>query len=270
MSKKDKQPRRPKAFKPRKKKLERIDANEPDQFMDATKTAFDWIREHGRPLAIGVAGVLIVVSVILLFQWQRERKRDKAGVSMSVALRKSALPVKELLSDTQKKKLKDAEAFDTIQAKYTELAKLYQSVVTQYSGTGASALARLSLAAADLRRGKTDGVEAQIKAFIDSQKDSPLRWVALLDLAAYYEKVGKTSEAETQYKKIASSPSAYYQVLATMHLGDLHAKKDPKKALEYYKRLLEDKKFSKFWFSNRASYLREEIRKRKDLLADGK
>ncbi|MCA9523595.1 MAG: tetratricopeptide repeat protein [Myxococcales bacterium] len=270
MSKKDKQPRRPKAFKPRKKKLERIDANEPDQFIDATRTAFDWIRENMRPLAIAAAGILVVVMVILFFQWQRDRKRDKAGLTMSVALRKSALPVKELLSDAQKKKLKDIETFETTQAKYTELAKLYQGVVTKYSGTGASSLARLVLASADLRRGKTEGVEQQIKAFIHAQTDSPLRWLALLDLASYYENVGKLAQAETQYKLVASAPSVYYQVLATMHLGDLSAKSDPKKAREYYKKLLEDKKFSKFWFENRASYLREEIRKKNELLADGK
>ena len=208
-----------------------------NEFVHTVASATSWYRGHQGAVVGGVIAVLAVVVLGSGYFWFQNRNQEQAGSLLGVAMTIYQAPVvpassvpgakqapgsyatEQARSEAALKAFQDvadtypssiagtaaryhsAEVLLTM-GRTADAQKAYQSVADSSSSTVYGRMARLGLATTMMVAGQNDQA---IKTFeeLAAQRDGivPVDGV-LMQLAAAYQKLGKTAEARTTYKRV--------------------------------------------------------------------
>lgn len=142
-----------------------------------------------------------------------------------------------IMKGLQRSKDEDAGA---ALSKATELVQ-FQSIIKDFPNSPAAGCAEI-LAADQLWKEDPDQAVAQLRKFIDTQKQHPARPVAIASLGNKLASQKKTQEAEAAFQEIVSEPAAKFLApYALLQLGDLaKAAGDLEKAKGFYEQVKND------------------------------
>ena len=196
-------------------KTTKINFEDPDPFQEFFTSARDYIMTHSRQAALiiaAVVGVFLLVSGWFFYDSNRENKAEN--------MYRTAF----METDIQ------------------EAVKQYESLIGQYSGTRAAALASYRLGNFFLREEKFDEAIKYYQSFIKQVADSnDLKTLAWGGMGTAYEMKGDLEQALASYEKALKTPpvnafsGANYQNAARIY--EKMENKD--KSLEYYRKALE-------------------------------
>lgn len=208
-----------------------------NEFVTGVASATSWYRDNQGTVVGGVIAVIVVLVLGSGYFWFQHRNEEQAGSLLGVAMtiyQAPVVPPSSVPGATQapgsypSEKLRyeaALKAFQEVADKYpsslagtaaryhsaetllslgknAEAQQAYQAVIDKSSSTVYGSMARLGLANVQLASGQNDQA---IKTFEDvaAQRDGivPVDGV-LMQLAAAYQKMGKTAEARTTYKRV--------------------------------------------------------------------
>src|SRR5581483_4769951 len=163
-------------------KIRRKDLRRPDEFKTLATEAGEWLVAH-RALAFGVAGALVVVTLVaLLVGWYSASRNHAAGVAFR-------------------------SAHETFQAgKYAEAAASFGALADEYGSTSFGRLAALYRGHALARQG---GAAAAYEAFLAGGRAAPYLRQEALDGLGHVQEASGNAAAVASYTQAADLDGPY-------------------------------------------------------------
>lgn len=183
-----------------------------------------WLDVHGRKLAIGIIGLVIVVMAVIIYNKVQSSATDDSLLAMSQARKMLA------------------------QGKKDQAEALMEHTYKQFKGTQGAAEALYSLAELKLAENDNETAEDLYGQFLKQYKKDKYLYMSALDgRAAALENLGNFEEAAKLYDKITTIDKIGYLVpIALNNAGRCYMKVgDKEKAKQRFQRILDEYERSK-------------------------
>ena len=213
-----------------------------DEFQARGFELVEWVQEN-RGIVMGVIGVVIVAGLGYGISTVVKRGADtEASAAWAKAQDIWQAPVGEDPNPDD-----NIPAYDTAKAKAEAAKNAFTGVIKAHEGTGAGALAQLSLGHANLQLGDYAGATAAYQAFLnETDSDDPLRFAGYSGLAAAKEGAGDAKGAIEALEALVALSDKVDEDAALFGLGRLYAKEgDSEKARKRLETLVADSPDSK-------------------------
>ena len=217
----------------RKQRVAELTADDP--FLENANRIADTIQKNGKKILAGLLGVFVLTGLVLMVLQQQER----GAAAMTTDLTKALDGYREA---TDPQKVFTSTVPGALETEAKEALPAFTAIISAEPGSGAASIARLY--AADLSRRAGDDAAAE-KLYSDylsaAAPDDAARFVALEGAGYAAEAQGNHDRAIKHFSALLELPGTFYHDRAHMHLGRLYEQKDDKaKALEAYKKIVED------------------------------
>ncbi len=170
-----------------KKKLSRREIKE-DKLVTAWLKATNWLEQHLRELSMAVGGVVVVVGLIVLFNWMKARDEQDAS-----------------------EKLAQARA-EYNKSNYGAAIPVLEELVSDFGGTKSGSMATIYLANAYMQTKDYVNAEKYYKKYLDDGEDDPiLKITAAAGVAATQEERGEFAKAAKLYEEAANDYEESYR-----------------------------------------------------------
>ena len=182
-------------------KLTKRQLQSPDKFQQEAGGVFDWAHDHPKEVAMGGAGLLVLIIVIgLAFGGGKDDSANHAaGSDLAAALELVDRPVGA-----------GGEAFASEQEKQQAIVSAMEDVRSKHGGTTTAVAAALPLADAKFKLGQYDQALALYDEYLkEAPKGAQLRFLALEGRAQTLEAQGKDDEAIQAWDRLASEVPTY-------------------------------------------------------------
>jgi predicted negative regulator of RcsB-dependent stress response len=209
---------------------------EPDQFLTQSALAFEWVKNHGREIAYGVIGLVVLIGLIMAWtSWQRSR-RQHAAVMLHQALKLIETP--------------EQQANQTAPVPVPDSGKAIEKlreITESYSGTPAGARAYWHLGHLYFQKGDA---QAALAAYQQARDRFPRQQQLSVTLAALnvgyaQEATGACEQAIDSYESVQQSSFAWLHGEAYLGMGRCYEANGAKdKAIDVYSRALADGKLT--------------------------
>lgn len=215
------------------KRMSRKELHEPDQVMSNLQHVYEWLRHYRWYLAIGAGLLLALLLGISGLSHYSQSKERAVAEDFARAYAPVLVPVgsaEEAADEAAAPAKKEGDlpaSYPTAEEKQKVAAERLQGFVTAHAGTPLAALAALQLGAIAFEQKKWADAEAKMKEFLDKNPALGLDPIVIENLGLAALAQNKAAEAETWFKKLAESESAYFKALALRHLGDLYNPAQP-------------------------------------------
>src|SRR5262245_5713217 len=199
------------------KRLTRKELRGPDEFQTLTTQAIEWAQGHGRAVWVAVGAAVAVALAIAIF----------FGITQS----REARAAKEFYGASELYK----------REQWSEALTSFSSIADSLGSTTYGRLARLYAARAARRAGEAPRAVELYRAYLADRPESvAIEQLARLDLGIALQKTGDTADARTEPER-AIHLEGPARPLAVIRLAALaEATGDKPKAIELYRRYLED------------------------------
>lgn len=188
-------------------KMTKRELQSPDKFQKQAGGWFDWAHENQKQVALGAAGLLVVILAIGLIFGGKSTKApvsSEAGRELSAALTLVERPVASGAPEGAEK------PFATEKEKQQAIADALTEVRRKHPGTSAAISAILPLADAQFKLGAYDQAVALYDEYLQkAPANSPLRFLALEGRAQGLEAQGKLDDAAKAFDKLGSEAPGY-------------------------------------------------------------
>jgi tetratricopeptide (TPR) repeat protein len=198
-----------------------------DALARALAASTRWAKANLRYIEIGAAGLVIIGIGFAVYDWQYNRKLEKA----SDALYRAVVDATGRVVEKGESKPDDPEeAYDTRpkfpseEARQQAVLADYKTASVEYVGTGAAILARLGEAGALLDKKDFDGAIAAYREVLSTQlgkADLDVQLASYEGLGMALEGKGDVDGAIEQYKKLEGSKERGFQELGMYHQARL-------------------------------------------------
>lgn len=209
---------------------------EPDQFLTRSALAFEWVKNHGREIAYGVIGLVVLIGLIMAWtSWQRSR-RQYAAVMLHQTLK--------LIETPEPQANQTAPVPDPDSGKAIEKLR---EITESYGGTPAGARAYWHLGHLYFEKGDA---QAALAAYQQARDRFPRQQQLSVTLAALnvgyaQEATGACEPAISSYESVQQSSFAWLHGEAYLGMGRCYEASGAKdKAIEVYSRALADGKLT--------------------------
>jgi predicted negative regulator of RcsB-dependent stress response len=207
-----------------------------DEIRDTFVHGVESVASHQQLLYVVLGAVIVIGLGILGWYNYSQRQTAKAGAALDDAMKvfnarirapgETADPA-EITYVDEKNKFADAD-------------KKFLEIAAQYSRTRPGQLAMYYAALSEIGLKKFDDAENHLKA-IESSGDENLAGLASFQLAAVYDKDGKTSQAVDLYKQLADKPTEFVpKATVLLTLADHYRTTDPAQATKLYNQVKTD------------------------------
>jgi predicted negative regulator of RcsB-dependent stress response len=209
---------------------------EPDQFLTQSALAFEWVKGHGREIAYGVIGLVVLIGLIMAWtSWQRSR-RQHAAIMLHQALKLIETPA------PQANQTAPVSAPDSDKA----IEKL-REITESYGRTPAGTQAYWHLGHLYFEKGDA---QAALTAYQQARDRFPRKQhlsvtLAALNVGYAQEATGACEQAISSYESVQQSSIAWLHGEAYLGMGRCYEASGAKeKAIEVYERALADGKLT--------------------------
>ena len=210
------------------RRITRKQLKKDDEFVSAAEVIFRWIADNARPLAAGVAGVVVVALIWWAVSTWTGARTDDASL---------------LLYHATKTFEGEAGPGSLLPAGDIETAELqFQQVVDDYGRSDQADMARLYLARIALSRGQTDEARAELVDLAQRRGDDVVGRRATLDLINLRIASGQGVEVAAELEAMVMGQSdGLPRDAALYRLGELFVDEgQPDKARQYFETLVEE------------------------------
>lgn len=187
-------------------KMSRRELQGPDRFQQEAGGVFDWAQNHPKEVAMGGAGLLVVILAIgLIFGGGgSDRVDNAAGEDFAAALALVDRPVGGTAAEGQE------APFATEREKQEAVAAAMEKVRSEHGGTSTAVAAALPLADARYKLGQYEDALGLYDEYLKkAPRDAQLRFLALEGRAQTLEAMGNTDQALQAWDRLASDAPAY-------------------------------------------------------------
>jgi tetratricopeptide (TPR) repeat protein len=233
-----------------------------DDFTAAVGRSVEYAGSHVRSIAYAVGGVLLLIALVVAFQFYRSGRREKANDALAGAMKIYQAPVaptgakpadpdqpsfptdaarraraKELLARVHQD-YGSTDAGDVAglylaqiaadEGRLDEARKLWSDYAGDHQGTMLAAEARLNLLDLDRRQGKGEQVVQELRGMLE-KGDAPLpQDMVLHELAATLEQLHRPQEAIQSYQRILDEfPQSPFRTEAQQKIAALDPTRAP-------------------------------------------
>jgi len=207
---------------------------EPDRFLTQSAFAIEWVKNHGREIAYGVIGLVVLIGLIIAWtSWQRSRQQH-AAVMLHQTLQLIETPA------PQADQTAPVPAPDSGKA----IEKLLE-ITESYGGTPAGARAYWHLGHLYFEKGDR---QAALAAYQQARDRFPRQQqlsvtLATLNVGYAQEATGACEQAISNYESVQQSSFAWLHGEAYLGMGRCYEASGAKdKAIDVYSRALADGK----------------------------
>jgi tetratricopeptide (TPR) repeat protein len=181
----------------------RKELRQPDAFQSAGAQAGDWIVERRRPIAIGLALLVLVGAGAALASYLSGRGEGQAARELGQTLEVLERPVE---GEAQVDPTADKPPFKTHREKDEAVRKALSDFRSARGGTKAATTAALPLAQAEYRLGNHDAALAAYDDFLKgAPSEDPLRASAMEGRGYALEAKGQLDQALTAFEQMTKS-----------------------------------------------------------------
>lgn len=214
---------------PRKIKVIRKEAEEPDEFISTSSQVFGYIRNNYRMVAPAAAALVLLVLITVGWYYYRAGKERAArnDLNQAVALyTMTAAPQGDTPPDQR----------------YREALGAFTALVEQYGGTASAEEALFYLGESSYRLKEYDTAIDYYTRFIEqSSSGNHLQCFALEGLGYCYEEKGDYPKAIEYYKRAVGAQTSTVADLLNLAIARCYdALEDKAAALDYYKKVTSD------------------------------
>ncbi len=217
----------------RKQRVAELTADDP--FLEHANRIAKAAQDNIKTIIIAVVSVLVLIGLVLFVQHQQTRGAAALTSELTEALAgyRDATDPQKAFTSTVTGEL-EAEAKKAIAP--------FDAIITGEPESGAATIARLYAADLSRRAGDHAAAEKHYLDYLANADDRDVASFAATEGAAYAaEAQGDADRAIAHFEKILSLPGTFYHDRAHMQLGRLwEGKGDTAKALEAYKKIVED------------------------------
>ena len=209
-----------------------------DEFVSTMDHLIRKFGDYWKQITIGLGAFLLLVFLWWAFgQWSASRA-DKASVMLSAAI------------ENFQKAQKDGTVDENIRREF-------EKIISSYSRTDQSDVARLYLARMDLDADKTDKARSTLIKIKNKHRGDAIGRVAALDLLHLQIASGQGAEVARELEKmVVGRDSTLPRDTALFELGQVYLEEQkPERAQEYFQKIVDD-----FPDSAYASRAREELK----------
>ena len=210
------------------RRITRKQLKKDDEFVSAAEVIFRWIAENARPIAAGIAGVVVVALLWWAVTSWTGARTDDASLLLYNATR-------TFEGDSETGSLTPAGDIEAAEAQF-------QQVIDNYGGTAQADMARLYLARIALSRGEVDGARAELVDLAQRHGDDVVGRLANLDLINLRIASGQGTEVAAELEAMVTGVGdGLPRDAALFRLGELYVDEgQPDKAREYLQTLVEE------------------------------
>jgi len=214
---------------PRKIKVAKKKANEPDEFISTSSVVVDYVKNNYKALMSGA--VIVLVLFLIVFGWfYYTRGKEMEAVNLynqAKRIYQSGTPIQ-----------KDNQPRGEV---YRSALKKFEEVYNNYSGTASATAASLYLGDCYYHVQEYDKAIEYYRHFIETSKKSDyLRCFAFEGLGYCYEEKGDYQKALDYYQEsIRESAGAIKELLYLNVARCYEALNDRTNALEFYKKVVD-------------------------------
>ncbi|MCG3117989.1 MAG: Outer membrane protein assembly factor BamD [bacterium] len=169
-----------------KKKLTRREMKE-DKLVTTWFKATDWLTQHSREVLLAAGGVVVIIGLIILFNWMKSRDEQEAAEQFAQA------------------------RAEYNKQNYTGTIPLLEKLVSEHGGSKSAGLAMIYLANAYMQTKDYVNAEKYYQKYLDDGDDDPiLNASAAFGVAATQEERGEFAKAAKLYEEGANDyPDSY-------------------------------------------------------------
>ncbi len=205
------------------KKIIKRKLKEPDEFITLTERIYLFVTHHGKPIALGVGIVLVLLLLVYLFQtW--ERKNSEGADQML----NSAVETYQMVSSPYR---------EGSPQEYKNVVERFNEVIAKFPKTQSGKLAILYKGNIYLRLGEFDEAIKAYEDFLEKAgKEKLYRAFAMEGLGYSYEGKRDYEKAIRAFQKVIDSGESFQLANAYLDLGRCSEKMGKtKEALENYR-----------------------------------
>lgn len=177
-----------------KKKLTRREIKE-DKLVTTWFKATDWLTHHSREVLLAAGGVVVIVGLIILFNWMRTRDEQEASEQFAQA------------------------RAEYNKQNYTGTIPILEKLVSEHGGSKSAGTAMIYLANAYMQTKDYVNAEKYYQRYLDDGDNDPILSVsAAFGVAAAQEERGELAKAAKLYEEGASDyPESYRAPQLLLH-----------------------------------------------------
>lgn len=199
-----------------------------DEFIDTFDEMLIYVEEHSRSLLTLALALLLAGGSLGSFYWHSRRQEGRAAAALSSALMTFSAPVQEGLPPLPGQG--PGKIFSSEHDKYQAAEKEFAAVRRDFPRTRAALMAKHYQALCQFQLGQTDAAVTALRE-LGRAADRNVAALAQLDLAGFYENLGRRQEAEKIYRQLAEHPTTTVpRPLALLALANLEAQTNPAEA----------------------------------------
>jgi predicted negative regulator of RcsB-dependent stress response len=217
---------------------EHIDRKElkKDEFRDAIEHGADAVMSHKALTTWLVIAAVLIAAGIFGWKTYTERQTVKAEASFDDAKKVFFAPI----SGAGAPPVPGEPSYLTEQAKYTDAAKKFADVATQYPHTRPGQLAAYYAALSDEKLSKNDEAKKWLQGVIDGNSED-FAAMAKFELAQLNDRQGNGDEAVKLYQQLIAKPAILVpKPVVMITLAAHYAQKDPAQAAKLYTQIKTD------------------------------
>ena len=222
---------------PRKIKVTRQKATEPDEFISTSSSIFDYVKNNYVTIA-GAAGIVLVVALITLgwYYYSSEREREALNIFNKA---------KQMYQQSAANQTNNQPQTDF----YHPALEQFEEVVTTYSGTSSAVSSLLYIGDCYYHLKDYDkAIDSYMRFLNTAGKDDYLRQFAYEGLGYCQEEKGDHEKALDFFKQSLSEPHCAIKNLLYLNVARCYeALEDNTAALEYYNKAGGDESNSLFF-----------------------
>lgn len=207
------------------KKLSRKDLKRPDQFVNRTMQAGQWVKGHQRLVTFGAIGLVVAVLAVALTIHLTDRSRLTASEGLWIALdhMESPLAPTKTAEDEDREDREPPrgyEVFDDAEARSKAASKAFEVVVREHKTSTAGRAATLGLATTSFSLGDFSKARGYYEDFLaDTGGLDHLKAIAVEGIGYCLEADEHYDQALEKYRELEKLDSGRYRDLAQYHQG---------------------------------------------------
>lgn len=195
-----------------------------DEFIDKTRTVFDWAYDHRRPLGLLIIIALVVAVGGIIFSKITDDRLAKESLLVADGL-DAAFAVLKADVDPEEQSTKDILTFDDANSRAKEALERWNKLIEQGEPRFKN-IGYLSKGAALLELGQNEDAVKVYEQFFAEGAKAPvwLKAQAQEGLGYALEAAGKLDEAKSRFETWMGESEGEYKTLATYHVARLSQK----------------------------------------------
>jgi predicted negative regulator of RcsB-dependent stress response len=204
-----------------------------DEFVESVAEATGFVRGHGRTIAI-VVGIAVAAAILVFgYRFYAERQSLRAETGLGKAMRTFHATVRAPGGSTLPSDPEEI-TFPSDSDKYQAALKEFGELAQKFPRTRAARVARYYSALSQFQLGQTDAAMKTLEE-LGASDDREIASLAKFQMAQYYQRSGKWSEAEKLLRQIIQHPSySVSKATAELALADQLRERNPAEATKLY------------------------------------